>query len=267
MLAVTHDQATQSRFARTTQNGKRIWRSVYFGPPPSPASSSSLLPERSGVTYVDPLPGEKRAPQAFLIQQEAGATVHPHFHFVDQFQVVAAGSGLLGRHALAPLSVHFSAACTGYGPIEPGEQGLSYFTFRASADETGAQYLPGAKAQMRPGKRRNVIVDQILITASDLLADRTLTTVDVFRKDPDGLAVMMYRVAPGQTIECMRPDASQGITLLVAAGELRLENKAYPEWSCCFIDPQESGVELHAGKHGADILALRYPQPSETSAP
>lgn len=263
MLAVTSDQAAQSRFARTTSEGKNIWRSVYFGPPPSPPSSSSLLPDRSDVTYIDPAPGEKRAPQAFLIQQEAGATVRSHFHFVDQFQVVAAGSGLLGRHALAPLSVHFSAACTGYGPIEPGDQGLSYFTFRASADETGAQYLPAAKDQMRPGKRRNVIIDQIAISSDDELANRTETNTETYRDDADGLAVIMHRIAPGESSSCMEPASGKGVTLLVTAGSIKLNDQVLPEWSCCFLDQAEHSITLTAGGSGAEVLALRYPKTSE----
>jgi len=216
------------------------------------------------VTYIDPAPGEKRAPQAFLIQQEAGATVHPHFHFVDQFQVVAAGSGLLGRHALAPLSVHFSAACTGYGPIEPGDQGLSYFTFRASADETGAQYLPAAKDQMRPGKRRNVIVDQIAISDEDELANRTETNSETYRDDPDGLAVILYRIAAGGSAQCMDPAAGKGVTLLVTAGSIEINDKVLPGWSCCFLDAEQDRPGLTAGSSGAEVLALRYPQTPAT---
>src|SRR5688500_12052925 len=46
------------------------------------------------------------APQAFLIQQDPNTVIRPHFHVQDQFQVVAEGSGMLGRHAVAPIHVH-----------------------------------------------------------------------------------------------------------------------------------------------------------------
>lgn len=265
MLAATHEQAVLNRFARHTPAGKRIWRSLYFGPSPSPSDASSLTPGLSKVSYTDPVPGEKRPPQAFLIQQEAGATVQPHFHFVDQFQVVAAGDGLLGRHAVAPLSVHFSAACTGYGPIEPGDQGLSYFTFRASADQTGAQYLPQARDLMRDGKRRNIIVEQIPVSSDAELTARSETDVDLYRDDPDGLAVLIYRIAPGGHITCLDPSAGQGITLLVAAGNVMIDGQTFARWSCAFLDPDEAGVKLTAGSSGAEILALRYPVKTATA--
>ena len=36
----------------------------------------------------------------------AGETIVPHFHEVDQFQIFVAGSGGMGRNAAAPLVVH-----------------------------------------------------------------------------------------------------------------------------------------------------------------
>jgi len=260
MFAATHAQARTNRFARTTTDGRHIWRSRYFGPPPSPESSSSLMPALSETVYVDRLPGEPREPQAFLIEQDPGATVHPHFHFVDQFQVVAAGSGSLGRHKLAPLSVHFAAACTGYGPIEPGAEGLSYFTFRASADETGAQYLPAARNRMRPGRRRNEIVDQIPLTPPDALRQRTNSQLDTALELDDGLAVCLYRLAPGASAHAIDASLGDGVTLMVAAGSLQQDDGMFPRWSCLFVPPEEARLPLRAGPDGAEVLMLRYPK-------
>src|SRR5262245_4335911 len=61
--------------------------------------------------------GDAPAPQAFLIEQDPRTLVGAHFHEQDQFQVVAAGGGTIGRHPLAPLSVHYASRYTGYGPI------------------------------------------------------------------------------------------------------------------------------------------------------
>ena len=260
MFAATHAQAQTNRFARTTLDGQRIWRSRYFGPPPSPESSSSLMPALSEAVYVDQPVGSPRRPQAFLIEQDPGAVVQPHFHFVDQFQVVAAGSGSLGRHKLAPLSVHFAAACTGYGPIEPGPGGLSYFTFRASADETGAQYLPAARSRMRPGRRRNEIVDQILLTPAEALRQRTDSQLDTALELDDGLAVCLYRLAPGATARAIDPSLGDGTMLMVATGSLRQDGGLFPRWSCLYVPPEEAGLPLQAGPEGAEVLMLRYPK-------
>ena len=258
--AATRADAAPTRFARTTAEGHLLWRSMFFGPAPSPMSSESLLAKASSDTYVDPLPGEVRAPQAFLIEQEAGAVVQPHFHYVDQFQVVVAGGGHLGRHPVTPLSVHFAAACTGYGPIQPGENGLSYFTLRASADETGAQYLPAARERMRPVPRRNVVVDVIVQEAPVVLAARRESVVETALDNEDGLAVSFLRMAPGHTLEAPDPARGNGISLLVAGGAIVRDGAEMAAWSCLYVPPSDGVIRLVAGAAGAEVLALRYPR-------
>ena len=257
MFVATPADAQSTRFVRTTADGRRVWRSEYFGPPPSPRGA--ILAE-DGPQYVAPAPGESRPPQAFLVEQESGAVVAPHFHYVDQFQVVAAGAGYLGRHEVAPLSVHFAGASTGYGPIVPGDDGLAYFTFRASADETGAQYLPGKRARMGPGPRRNVIVERIPQGDPAALAARTNSEIEYAVAEADGLAVCMLRLAPGDTLDA--PDAAQGngASMLVAAGALDLEGRPHPAWSCLYVRPDEGVIALRAGPAGAEVLYLRYPR-------
>src|SRR5919199_2365261 len=90
-----------------------------------------------------PPPGpEVVYPMAFLVEQSAGSTVQAHFHAANQFQVVIGGSGMLGRHAVAPISVHYVNAFSAYGPLRAGETGLHYFTLRNGYDP-GARYVPG----------------------------------------------------------------------------------------------------------------------------
>ena len=91
-------EAAPTRFARRTPEGATIWRTDYFGPPPSPTGADSVDPNAPpSVEYHDPTPDETRPPQAFMVEQEPGAIVPPHFHFVDQFQVAIAGGGKIGR--------------------------------------------------------------------------------------------------------------------------------------------------------------------------
>ena len=49
-------------------------------------------------------------PHANLTRLDPGRVSLAHFHNVDQFQLVVAGEGSLGRHKLAPYCVHFSRA-------------------------------------------------------------------------------------------------------------------------------------------------------------
>ncbi|MFM7781105.1 MAG: hypothetical protein ACKPB8_20485, partial [Alphaproteobacteria bacterium] len=163
--------AVPTRFARNAPGGGRIWRTDYFGPPPSPKSSNSVDPNvMNAEVFIPPAPGEIRPPQAFLVEQEPNAIVHPHFHFVDQFQVVVDGGGRIGRHDVGPIMAHFAGACTGYGPITPGDDGLKYFTLRASADSTGAHFLPAARERMVKGPKRYVLADPILPSSTEALA-------------------------------------------------------------------------------------------------
>ena len=259
MFAATHAQAQSNRFARTTAENHRIWRSSYFGPSPSPSDSSSLN-ESGEVVYTDPAPGERREPQAFLVEQEPWAIVQPHFHYVPQFQVVAAGGGRLGRHDIAPLGVHFAAACTGYGPIEAQGEGLSYFTFRASADETGAQYLPAARSRMRPGRRRNEIVDRIYLSSPEALASLTENSLETALELEDGLAICLQRMAPDAAVRSIDSSSGQGLSLLVANGSLLQDDGVFPRWSCFYVGPDEESLLLQAGPEGAEVLMLRYPE-------
>jgi hypothetical protein len=259
MLAKSHNEAAPTRFSRVSAGGQQVWRTEFIGPPPSPVSSDSLSIAGS-IEYRDPEPGELRPPQAFLVEQEAGAVVAPHFHFVDQFQVIVAGSGSLGRHPVAPLSVHFAAASTGYGPITPGDEGLSYFTMRASADQTGAQYLPDARPRMRAGVRRNVVVDRILTAAPEAVAARSQSAIETMLESEDGLAVFYMRIAPGDSMAPPAAAQSQGISMLVAAGLLSIGGQQYAAWSCLFNAPHEDPSPLQASPAGAEVLVMRYPR-------
>src|ERR1700748_2291479 len=199
MLAVTQAEASGTRFSRKTADGRIVWRTEFIGPAPS--RRTEQLVDAKPPEYTDPKPFEVREPQAFLVEQEAGATVAPHFHYVDQFQVIVSGDGILGRHPVSPLTVHFAGAHTGYGPIIPGANGLCYFTFRASADETGAQYLPAASARMRKGQRRNLVAEHLPLSPPASLAARQQNEAVVGLEAEDGLSVQLLRIAPKSSMQ------------------------------------------------------------------
>lgn len=259
MLAASQVEVASTRFSRMSTSGRLVWRTEFLGPPPSPVSSDSLA-IAGAIDYREPQPGEVRPAQAFLVEQEAGAVVAPHFHFVDQFQVVVAGDGKLGAHAVAPLSVHFAGASTGYGPITPGDSGLSYFTFRASADETGAQYLPGARPRMRPLPRRNVVSPRVLIGDPQDVAARKEEVLETALENDDGLAVFYMRVPANGAMATPSAAEGNGLSMLVAAGSLTLSDRGYAPWSCLFVAPDEGSVTLQASGEGAEVLVLRYPR-------
>lgn len=259
--AVSAEAAAPTRFARTTNEGKALWRTLYFGPPPSPESSDSVRPDApNALDYVAPAADEVRPPQAFLIEQAPGAITHPHFHFVDQFQVVVAGGGSIGRNAVEPVMAQFAAASTGYGPITPDARGIAYFTLRASADTTGAQFLPASRERMRPGARRNVFFDRVVPSDAQALRRRGAFALDVLRDDADGLGAFVLRIAPRMPVNAPDNRASAGASMIVLAGSLDHHGARLPKWSCLFYAPQEGLPLLQASDEGAEVLVLRYPR-------
>jgi hypothetical protein len=263
IIATATAQAAPSRFSRPTVEGPLIWRSEYFGPPPSPPNAASIDPNSGQfVPYAPPGPGEVRLPQAFLVEQEPGAVVHPHFHHVDQFQVVVGGGGTIGKHAVAPVSAHFAGAHTGYGPIVPGPDGLQYFSLRASADSTGAQYLPAARGRMRPGPRRNVFAPPVAPSTPETLAALGEPALVALIEEDDGLSVRYCRIPPGRELTLDGLDRGAGQSIIVTQGAIRHDGVRLDRLSAMFVAADLPAMRFHAEPEGAELLVLRYPRPS-----
>jgi hypothetical protein len=253
--------AAPTRFSRVAPEGGLLWRTDYFGPPPSPKGSNSVDPKAMpALDYADPAPGETREPQAFLVEQEPNAVVHPHFHFVDQFQVVMAGGGRIGRHPIEPIMAHFAGANTAYGPIVPDERGIFYFTLRASADGTGAQFLPAAARRARPGRKRYVLADPIHPSAPEALRARRKAEAEVVLREADGLAVLMLRIPPGERLVAPDPREGAGQSMILAEGTLRHAGAALDRWSALFVSADQPAYVAEAGPEGAELLVLQYPR-------
>jgi hypothetical protein len=99
-------------------------------------------------------------PQVQLVAQDVGTVFGPHFHDVDQFQVVLAGGGTIGRTRVEPGQVIFVDRHKVYGPVCPDQSGLVYLTLRAIHDP-GPHWMPGAQSDLAvrdPVARRHLIV-------------------------------------------------------------------------------------------------------------
>src|SRR5262245_41374714 len=64
--------------------------------------------------YLAGAPGE---PSAVLVEDEG--VIRPHFHRVDQFQILVAGRAQFGKHEVEPVAVHYTDGYTPYGPLRP----------------------------------------------------------------------------------------------------------------------------------------------------
>ena len=209
---------------------------------------------------------EKRepGPQAFLVEQDARWVTPPHFHLEHQFQIVTAGSGAIGRHAVVPLAVHYAARETGYGPINAGPQGISYLTLRATGD-TGAWYLhkPGSRERMRAGLKREQQhgAPATACTAAELARFPQAQVEELFAPRDDGLAAYMVRMGSGQEVAVPARHAHGGRYYVVTRGASRLAGVAAAGMSVIFASADEPRT-LHSAADGAEILILQFPNDS-----
>jgi hypothetical protein len=195
--------------------------------------------------YLAAPPGSGR-PQAFLVEMvEPGAVIPPHFHVEDEFQVVVAGSGSLGKHALDGIAVHFAEAYTPYGPIRTGPDGLTFFTLRAKADP-GAEYMPGARARMIRKARRNVAAE-VPPGASGAL----------WPTHDDGLGAWIVRAAAGAAV--IPPPGDGGRYYLVVEGSAVQGATPLPRWSCIWAAAGAGSPALVAGRDGAGLVVVQFP--------
>jgi redox-sensitive bicupin YhaK (pirin superfamily) len=233
----TLEKARPERRHHILPNGTGYWRNGLIASPPQDAV----------------------APQAFLVEQDPGTVIEPHFHLEDEFQVMVSGSGSLGRHAVEPVSVHYAGAHTGYGPISAGSDGLHYFTLRARMD-SGAQFLPAAREKMQRVPKRHLLGHRVRPSeAAELAARREPQIVSIIEPQSDGIAAWMLRVpAAGSAAAPAHPGG--GRYLVVIGGVLELNGERLPGLSTAFASAEESMLSLRAGDQGLEVLVLQFPR-------
>jgi hypothetical protein len=206
-----------------------------------------------------PPPGPEAVyPMAFLVEQPAGSVVASHFHEANQFQLVVAGSGTLGTHAVQPVAVHYSNAFSAYGPITAGEDGLQYLTLRNGYDR-GARYLPAAREELRGVRRR---FRQAMADAAPPAAPPEQALAETLLAEaPDGLGAWRYRLPPGAALRGPDPAGGDGQFWVVTSGEMRAaEGATLPALSCAFVGPEEAPFAVTAGEGGLEVVVMQYPR-------
>jgi hypothetical protein len=180
------------------------------------------------------------APTDILAAQRS----HPaHYHQADQFQVMVAGAGSLGTHAVAEGAVHFAGAWSAYGPLAAGQGGLHYFTLRNGWDP-GARYMefPDNRAMLRALPRRHREV------------------VGEVSGAPDGLSARRYHLDSGVSATGPDPAESGGQFWLVLAGSMQRDGAALAPRSCIFVYPHEPALTATGGPEGLAVLMLQFPK-------
>jgi hypothetical protein len=242
-VIATADDARVNRRRGAAADGVTFWHTLYIGTSRYNMAPGTPDPE-IGTLF----------PMAFLVEQDQGEVANAHFHQADQFQVVVAGEGALGTHAVRPVSVHFAGAFTAYGPIRAGSAGLTYFTLRNGFDP-GARYMMRTdnRAALRsvPARRhREAVAGPLTAAAPDVLLG----------PDPDGMAAWRHCLWPGSTVAGPPPAGGHGQYWLVLEGGLQSGGATLGPLSCAFVYPGEPAFTAIAGPEGAVVLVMQFPR-------
>jgi rubredoxin len=204
------------------------------------------------------------SPMAFLAEGTPHRVIPPHFHQVDQFQVIVHGGGVLGRHPLSIHAVHFSRAHTPYGPIVFSDAGLGFLTLRSQWDP-GAQYLPDAREKLEKVEGRT----PWQITEAPVFGGSGDVNLHSFAqiKDERGLAAYAITLKPNASTPAPDPSNSNGQYLIVTKGSLLHQGKDHNAITIVFVKPDEPRFELVAGAEGLEALVLHYPRRAIAATP
>ena len=203
-------------------------------------------------------------PHAFLVEQRPDVVLPTHFHLNDQFQVVVAGRGTLGRRPIAPVAVHYARGRTGYGPITAGPDGLHYLTLRARL-ERGAHYLMDPKTVVDRTVPKVHATSAVVPVADDGPGPVDAPVrVELLPAGDDGLGAWLDRLPAGAAPPDDDGRPSAGRFHVVVSGTAQAAGRQLGRWSCVWASASERTAGLVAGPGGLELLTLRYPLPEST---
>ena len=246
IISATRAEATRTRRHYVSPHGMHADVETYMG------VNKALLGDAQPATPASP---GGPSPNAYLVCQEPGAVLHPHFHQADQFQVFVAGTGRIGTHAVQAVTVHFAAAHSPYGPIVAGPKGLHYLTLRRQWDP-GAQWMPEAAQRLRAIRGREHRVhasERIEAQAALPLAAQACAATSVVE---DCLAAAwVVELGPGA---CWRQDAGADSFVYMLAGTADTHGVSLVAEACQFASRDEGALCLTAGPLGARLLVAQF---------
>lgn len=224
--------AAATRRRHLLPNGTAYWKSAF------------IAPDRDA-------PGQR--PTGFLVEQEGPSEILPHFHQANQFQVFVDGTGFLGKHEIAPVTVHYTNAHSPYGPILSGETGLHYYTLRDDFDP-GARFLPGALPELRKGRRRYATS-----APPDPAEIATVSRTVMIPFEADGLGAVRVDAPAGETITAAIGLQVNDRFLLVLAGGVEVGGQGLTAGSCLFMGRDDEDPGVVAAPGGASLVIMQFP--------
>jgi hypothetical protein len=217
----------------------------------------------SALYHLSPFIGQVASfhpgPQAFLVgMPESQATIDPHFHDIDQFQIVIGGDGRLGHETATPVTFHYADAYTPYGPIVANDRGIEFFTLRLACS-TGFFPMPASRHLM-PGKPGRNVSGAFQIGSAPPATGKQLT--EDFFDEPDGLKISGFRLG-AKTRLTAPSEIGGGQYYVVCNGCVVYQGRSYKPFSLLLIDAADTPPELDSGDTGAELLLLQFPRPSQ----
>ncbi len=199
-------------------------------------------------------------PQAFLVERPyPNPRVAPHFHDIDQFQVIVAGDGRMGKKEVKPITFQYADAYTPYGPIVGRDDGISFFTLRAVASG-GYFAMPGSRQHM-PGRAGRNIAATFDIEREPLPAHEVMRE-PLMEPEADGVYAEGLRLGAHASTTGVAPDAGCQY-YLVCTGSLVQDGRTMAAKSLIHVAPGEDTPLLQAGPEGANVLVMQFPRPTE----
>lgn len=199
------------------------------------------------------------SPTISLIEQPPNSSLATHFHRQNQFQLFVHGGGTVGRDTLAPITVHYAGAYTGYGPLVAGDEGIHYFTIRPVC-ESGAIPVEEAREKMVRGPKRHVQAGPVVcLPLTDLAALAEPVAEDVIPAADDGLGARLHRLPPGATLQAQVPAATDCTFAVVLSGSMQYGAHELSRWESLCVTAGEPFPSLHAGREGAEVILLFTP--------
>ena len=208
---------------------------------------------------VDPNPPDSAMgqPQAYYVEQPPQATVPPHYHDTNQFQVFLRGEAVFGKKPVAPLAVHYANGHTPYGPIVTHDQATHYLTLRNQWDSGGKTMLQ-SRPTLRKVRRRFRMIEEIVMPDLAPLGAGTVDRHDALACEEDGLGVSTFGLGAGADSDLALSRPGEGRFGLVLAGEIYGQDKALETGSCVHIGPNDTDT-FRAGDAGAAVLVMQFP--------
>ena len=198
--------------------------------------------------------------QVFMSEMpDPGSVIDPHFHDVDEFQVIVCGDGKFAGAAVEGIVYHYADAYAPYGPIVAGEKGIDFITLRASCT-TGYFPMPESRAKIpgKPGRNQHGRFDIGKPLPSAGASERETLLADA----KDGMKIVGLRLGANAAVAGEPVDAGQQY-YLVCAGSLLADGKVVPAKGMIQVLPGETAITLQAGAQGAHVLCLQLPRASE----